>query len=563
MDSVTNDLTLLNIARPTNDTNAFRDHVAFVPSATPYQQIAARRAGLSLVEDESRFERSMVPENDSEVDEDGSGSSDEDADERTPLALRFNGKSAVAPAAPSSSSASAQATDPCLKSRQLWLRLLREQGYDALCQDLLKDELNVRWAAISSSVAPRDQGWMAYYGRNILASADRTLLEAIIHGNVALQRRANSGLERYLQALWKQSYKQPSIYQQLFVDVNGHSPTPNELNDMCISIERYLDPANDAYADKVDDKFKTKAKSRRASCPKYRAYTWTEQVDPKKKNKLFAPGKAQNQHYSWMVSGDRVRNIHTFLKALRTRLAAIPKVAWDKPLEHPLVEYGYAEDSPARLKQHAKHSSSNYIMNLMEAVACEDHRLKQLNKVYRLEQCVIYLIWLRPQAHLSEIIWTSLGEGYIYNGGGFSHYPAGRSNTSIWNTSEKIMEDAHEYMRKNSPLLENLKIDTLRVKNLCDDLQTKRRAAEAAQGPSKSSKMADLMEKSKEIHVEDLRKLKRAEEALNESLSFSYRTKIERNQILVSEAQERVKVLRELNDIASALDDPEMEKWWV
>jgi len=96
-------------------------------------------------------------------------------------------------------------------------------------------------------------------------------------------------------------------------------------------------------------------------------------------------------------------------------------------------------------------------MNLMEAVSVWAHKNNGMDK-YRIDQSVIYLIWSRPQAHLSEIIFSSLGEGYIYNGGGFSHYPAGRSNESIWRNPEGVMSAAYTYMRQNSPLLKNLQV---------------------------------------------------------------------------------------------------------
>jgi hypothetical protein len=93
------------------------------------------------------------------------------------------------------------------------------------------------------------------------------------------------------------------------------------------------------------------------------------------------------KHHKWlMVSQDRVANVRTFISALRDHLNAIPIGDWSKPLEHPVVEYGYAENSPTRLKQYARHDSSNYIMNVMEAVAVWAARNNTPNDDFRIEQ---------------------------------------------------------------------------------------------------------------------------------------------------------------------------------
>jgi hypothetical protein len=157
---------------------------------------------------------------------------------------------------------------------------LQEEGYDSLCQELSKDELNVPWAKKSSSAVPSDRGWMAYYGRMILASVDRTLLEAIIYGNVALERRSNQKLERHLRSLWTQSSRQPSIYMQLFVSTNGLSPTPTEIERLCVLMETHLSSTGNTFVREVGDIFNSNSATARRSANKdYQAYTWTEQVD--------------------------------------------------------------------------------------------------------------------------------------------------------------------------------------------------------------------------------------------------------------------------------------------
>lgn len=71
-------------------------------------------------------------------------------------------------------------------------------------------------------------------------------------------------------------------------------------------------------------------------------------------------------------------------------------------------------------------------MNLMEAIFATQKDLKKGR--YKMEQEVFYLIWDVTQAEISEIGWTKLAEGYVHNGGGFSHHPAGLSNESAQTT---------------------------------------------------------------------------------------------------------------------------------
>ncbi|KAE9994310.1 hypothetical protein EG327_011412 [Venturia inaequalis] len=81
-------------------------------------------------------------------------------------------------------------------------------------------------------------------------------------------------------------------------------------------------------------------------------------------------------------------------------------------------------------------------------------------------QYVVYNCWEPVQGILSELLFTRLGHGYIFNGGGFSHYPAGLSNDSVMTkfpdlSRWKMLE---RYATEYSPFGQNLKWQVTIVK---------------------------------------------------------------------------------------------------
>jgi hypothetical protein len=142
-----------------------------------------------------------------------------------------------------------------------------------------------------------------------------------------------------------------------------------------------------------------------------------------------------------------------FIRMLRDRLTKIPLEDHDEPLQFPLVEVGYSVRCINRLQQHASHNSSNFIMNLAEAIF-ETQRV-HFHTAYGIKQFVIYLIWNDDQAEIAEVGFSKLTESYTHNGGGFSHYPAGLSNHSASKVSGREWSGAKMYMLGRSPLLHN------------------------------------------------------------------------------------------------------------
>jgi hypothetical protein len=103
------------------------------------------------------------------------------------------------------------------------------------------------------------------------------------------------------------------------------------------------------------------------------------------------------------VSKEQIVEVTHSIQMLRTRLNRVPESEHNKPLGFPLCNVGYSVRCNERLKQHASYNSSNYIMNLAEAIcnACRD----QFSQRHRVEQAVIYLIWSPGHAEIAEIGW--------------------------------------------------------------------------------------------------------------------------------------------------------------
>jgi hypothetical protein len=148
-------------------------------------------------------------------------------------------------------------------------------------------------------------------------------------------------------------------------------------------------------------------------------------------------------------------------KMVRARLDSNEDPAdQNKPLAMPLCEIGYSADCVKRLGQHENHQSSNYIMNLCEAVCGMMGIRRKLSKDYKMHQYVIYYCCEPAQGILAELFFTRVGHGYIMKGGGFSHYPAGLSNDTVlkgegrsnWVHWDKLERFAAEY----SPLEQNV-----------------------------------------------------------------------------------------------------------
>ena len=115
-----------------------------------------------------------------------------------------------------------------------------------------------------------------------------------------------------------------------------------------------------------------------------------------------------------------------FLKGMRLRIRkAKADGRLEMPLAAPVTEVGYSANPLQRIESHQRHTSSNFLMNLLEAIfqhhfpGCFSMHGTCVFSCFRVEHC-----WT------AEVVFTELSQAYITDGCGFSQHPAGTSNSS-------------------------------------------------------------------------------------------------------------------------------------
>ncbi|KAI4125336.1 MAG: hypothetical protein LQ338_004318 [Usnochroma carphineum] len=256
----------------------------------------------------------------------------------------------------------------------------------------------------------------------ILASIDEDLLEAIITGQVArLAQAPNSRLPSLLARMEKKREDQPpSIYINSICDEAGFSPTPFQWRSICDLMDLYVrgGSESDELAIVVDqlihpaDAWPVPVTSRHKRLRRYAEFEWLTQEERD------------------LVCTPRRKTISDFVANMRTRLQEEYGAEYEHmPLMAPVVEVGFSDKVFERLRQHRRHQSSNYIMNLAEALF-----KYQYPGMFRLHQHIIYRCWREIQPWYAEILLSRLAQSYTYNAGGFNHYGAGSSNSSSFDT---------------------------------------------------------------------------------------------------------------------------------
>jgi hypothetical protein len=329
-------------------------------------------------------------------------------------------------------------------ARLRWLKKRQEEGLMALIEDALGDE-NVLAKLLSAS--------KKRIMREVLASMDDDLLNIIIGGNLA-EYATQSGIKAELERLSEQATVSPGCYLQLFVDKEGKSPSPNMIKAILKLLRQYIgeEPGDwEGWSEEIDAVMRGGRQVTLAvrRVKRFRKYFYVR------------PGKDKPEKLE--PSPTRVKRVKQFVRAIEKRLAEIPVTEHDEPLALPLSEVGYANGCHNRLDSHAKHDSSNYIMTLVEAVSiwAKDQGELGFDKDFRIPQFIIYNCWQVEQGVIAEIVLSRLCHAYIYNGGGFSHYPAGLSNDTC-RAKNPYWEGWYEliyYAKDNTPLIANLKRD--------------------------------------------------------------------------------------------------------
>lgn len=347
------------------------------------------------------------------------------------------------------------------ENKKIW-RKLYKKGLPELAHAVMEEEIDARLAE-KKGLCTSDLDWTARVMEQILLLTDKFLLESVMFGNLARDKRNHPQLKAILAELRQQSLNQPGIYMQQLVNDKGESPSANQLLKAVEIMLGYVRGCNEPETASITDRVISDSGANRTDSFKrvvdlkktktgFRKYMYsTRYVQSSSGSSNTTSANASKKVPVENFSAAHAKETIAFAEALRKRIHAIPISDRDLPLEFPLVEVGYSMRCIVRLKAHARHDSSNYIMNLMEAIfgALSNHFD---NEIFRIEQEVIYLIWSVEQAEISEIGWTKLAEGYIHNAGGFSHYPAGLSNASArkilppeWSAAKKYLVEHSAY----------------------------------------------------------------------------------------------------------------------
>ena len=254
------------------------------------------------------------------------------------------------------------------------------------------------------------------------------VLESLIRGRICQDFCMRGSPVR--KALMANSWSEPSTCMNALADLSGVVPTIAQRRQVCDVMEDYVDTQSPHHerAHEIDTMISPLAfwsleKAKRG----YRRY-----VDRRDRKKAEGIDDSDDAH----LSRDTVRRstIRAFIENMRERLKAEAQTQGEHfPMRQAVIEIGYATNPRRRFKAHLEHPSSNYVMNLAEAVFAHLFPSK-----FQLLQFVLNNCWEPLQCWLGEIFLTILGQSYIKGAGGFNHHEAGLSNGAAYSRTRYI-----------------------------------------------------------------------------------------------------------------------------
>lgn len=236
----------------------------------------------------------------------------------------------------------------------------------------------------------------------VLASMPSYIVKSLIRGDLRRNLRSNASF-----GLWNArdvaaarnvaANDIPGVYVNFITTSTGLHPTIADTHRILDLMELYYNlPANDPMVEGIDSE--------------------------------IAPWQSASQPRRY----DRKLDTLAFVVAARARIST------GAPTNHVLggfPEVGWSRTPKDRIRQHAKHTSSNTIMNLFEA--CSMHLFVQKYRMHGVTVCRVS----DPQlAHAAEILVTCLTQAWFSCGLGFTHHwpgqirnvPIDSSMLSVW-----------------------------------------------------------------------------------------------------------------------------------
>lgn len=250
---------------------------------------------------------------------------------------------------------------------------------------------------------------------SMLYSMDTSLLKALIQGQLPRLAEIRAGpVYRALQELNEQEFIQPGTYMNCICDHLGLSPTPEQWQRVCEQMLKYIQTGSqhNDLAQRIDQQVHHKSE-------------WPTDLAHKELRR-YTEWRSYMEKGTYTPDSVHRRWVKYFVDQLKERMKGYPIRA---PLGVPVVEIGFSNDPRKRLRQHQHHESSNYLMNLAEAIFHVEYPGS-----FRLQQNIVFACYRPIHTWLSEIIVTQLAQGYVEGGAGFSHEPAGGSTTNSHKT---------------------------------------------------------------------------------------------------------------------------------
>ncbi|KAI4256838.1 MAG: hypothetical protein LQ352_001918 [Teloschistes flavicans] len=298
----------------------------------------------------------------------------------------------------------------------------QQKNIEGLTNLLVHQEVSLQ----QSSMRELPDSWSARWHIAMMTSIEPDLLRAIIEGQVTRKAEIRgTSLANDLYRMRTDTDPPPSIYQNALCDKEGFSPTPFHWRQICQLMRLYVSETRegDKLAMIVDQLIAPSAnwpKPTTSRAKKLRRYAeWMSYVVEESDIPCL-----RRRSIIWKFTNEMGKRLR---KAFEDGQQHVPLVA-------PVVEIGFTDRTADRLRDHRCDWKSNYLTNLAEALAQYLYP-----DWFHLNQQIIYQCWRPDQPWASEILLTRLAQGYISQGGGFSHRGAGFSNGSAW--KKRSMEE--------------------------------------------------------------------------------------------------------------------------
>jgi hypothetical protein len=261
------------------------------------------------------------------------------------------------------------------------------KSYRALYERLLNDETKT-----SASLERRDDVHLLLTGLGVLQAMDTRVVHCLIRGDLSKRYRQDSEVQLVINELWRSQTNpfdhdddapvQPAVYIQYLVDKDGVGPTAAEYTVLIERMRNYAKLRDPTYALQVDNSTKVGG-------------------SPTIQTINSGSRKYLNRDPDKLPTPERKNHVLAFCNALEKRVKNDAEIE-----KHPLREVGYSNSAHRRLREHAAHQSSNFLMNLTEVILGLEFGDK-----YHLDQYVVARLYAPYQAVLAEILITRLAGG--------------------------------------------------------------------------------------------------------------------------------------------------------